>query len=84
MAHFQTKPSLISTSLVTSIFCHCRIIGRTQEEIQKLNKCDETYSNGERDGCYLHIEPKPQNIFVLVETDTAMMTFIPDIGGYNL
>ncbi|XP_010735578.3 interleukin-13 receptor subunit alpha-1-like [Larimichthys crocea] len=68
-------PANRSQNLVLSY----RIIGRTQEEIQKLNKCDETYSNGERDGCYLHIEPKPQNIFVLVETDTAMMTFIPKI-----
>ncbi|TKS92630.1 hypothetical protein D9C73_027384 [Collichthys lucidus] len=69
-------PANRSQNLVLSY----RIKGRTQEEIQKLNKCDETYSNGERDGCYLHIEPKPKNSFVLVETDTAMMTFNPVIG----
>lgn len=83
---FKCFPSLnkmncswIPANRSQNLVLYYRIKGRMQEDIQSLKKCDKPYSNGERNGCYLHIDPEPKNILVLVETDTAMITFIPVI-----
>ncbi|XP_070710669.1 interleukin-13 receptor subunit alpha-1-like [Pempheris klunzingeri] len=54
-----------------------RTCGRSDKRIKKLKKCDQPYSSGERDGCYLQTDATPDNVCMIVETETGMSTFKP-------
>lgn len=52
-----------------------RTSGRSEKEIKSLKQCAQFYGSGERKGCYLPIDTEPDNIWILIETPTAMSTF---------
>lgn len=56
-----------------------RTSGCLEKEIKSLKVCAQFNSSGERNSCYLPIDTDPHNIWILIETATAMSTFEPEL-----
>ena len=67
--------SLLRTPFITSLFYHDRFNEVKEGYKLPLKSCEELYSNGKRNGCYLKDAFTNQDIYMLVRSEAGQTTF---------